>query len=281
MIKLTPSEERANKVIAIRQSNPCATLQLIGDQVGLTRERVRQILSGAKLPTVGYVERKIYHCMNCGKETPNLKFCSMKCRSEYTWVEAACDECGKLFPITQSALITRLNRNRSNKIRCSRHCNGKWLSREYGFAVHPSHIRLNYYHIAQLYLGGYSYSSICSMAGCSKTTIRNVRFRFGLPRRIQEKSSIDKESFVRLTMQGYDFSHLARYFDVDMQAIYTARHKYGLSGGISQNMRLYNHEEIIRLYNTGMKPRHISFKLGYPRKSVSRILDRHKHERKD
>ena len=42
------------KVIRIRMANPCATLQQIGDEVGVSRERVRQILSRAKLPTSHY-----------------------------------------------------------------------------------------------------------------------------------------------------------------------------------------------------------------------------------
>lgn len=42
------------KVIKIRKENPCATLQQIGDEVGVSRERVRQILSRAKLPTARY-----------------------------------------------------------------------------------------------------------------------------------------------------------------------------------------------------------------------------------
>lgn len=43
----------SKKVIKMRKENPRATLQQIGNKVGVSRERVRQILSRAKLPTAG------------------------------------------------------------------------------------------------------------------------------------------------------------------------------------------------------------------------------------
>jgi len=48
-----PRPATNDKVIKIRRENPRATLQQIGDEVGISRERVRQILIRAKLPTSG------------------------------------------------------------------------------------------------------------------------------------------------------------------------------------------------------------------------------------
>jgi predicted amidophosphoribosyltransferase len=45
------SNSSSKRVIKIRDENPRATLQQIGDEVGISRERVRQILIRAKLPT--------------------------------------------------------------------------------------------------------------------------------------------------------------------------------------------------------------------------------------
>jgi predicted amidophosphoribosyltransferase len=52
--KFQYSQSARNKVIKIKKENPYVTLQEIGDEVGISRERVRQILSRSKLPTSYY-----------------------------------------------------------------------------------------------------------------------------------------------------------------------------------------------------------------------------------
>ena len=53
-----------DKVIELRKSMPCASNQTIADKVGVSRERVRQILKSSGLPT-----RKYYAtCSECGKK---------------------------------------------------------------------------------------------------------------------------------------------------------------------------------------------------------------------
>jgi len=115
-----------------REANRCATLQQIGDKYGVTKERVRQILSREQLPTRAIIERKIVYCLHCGKETPNLKFCSHECQQAYHSVEAVCSQCGRMFSLRQSELIARTKHNTTGLLFCSKQCYGKWFGTNYG-----------------------------------------------------------------------------------------------------------------------------------------------------
>ena len=110
-----------------REANPCATLQQIGDKYGITRERVRQILLHDKLPTAAIIEKRIIYCLNCGKETPNAKFCNQECRYAYYHIEVLCSQCSKMFSLCQSSLIVRTKRSKTGLLFCSKQCWGKWL----------------------------------------------------------------------------------------------------------------------------------------------------------
>lgn len=55
---------KRKRVIELRKRFPSWTLQRIADEVHLTRERVRQILSSEKLETHGNYERVYQHPMN-------------------------------------------------------------------------------------------------------------------------------------------------------------------------------------------------------------------------
>lgn len=92
--KKGPRVGAAMVVIRLRKRNPCMTLAQIGSRVGRTRERVRQILSRAGLPTRALVLPKLrYECPGCGRllRGPNsgCRTCMMG-----TFV---CDGCGKEF----------------------------------------------------------------------------------------------------------------------------------------------------------------------------------------
>ena len=77
-----------------RLKNPCATLQQIGNDIGITRERVRQILSEEGLNTSAW--KQTYYCLNCDKEiATGRKFCSKRCDSDYTRIQIECPVCGK------------------------------------------------------------------------------------------------------------------------------------------------------------------------------------------
>lgn len=74
-------------------------------------------------------------CLNCGKLTPNLKYCSRDCQFEYTHIRVVCDECGTEFRRFQSTLIRRIGKDEQKFVFCSRRCNGKFTGRNYGFVV--------------------------------------------------------------------------------------------------------------------------------------------------
>ena len=138
----------------LRIKNPCASAQDIAQKVGISRERVRQILSseGLEIKSVLRGKPKIRVCMNCLKEFDNKlkqgkKFCSRKCWSDYSRITLVCQVCGKNFKRRASEVIYYFNHPQlgNGKIResicCSRICNGKLRGSNYGFGLHPENIR--------------------------------------------------------------------------------------------------------------------------------------------
>lgn len=91
MTTIVPNRQR---VILIRQRNPCLPLSGIGRAVGLTRERVRQILAKAGQPTRAL-------------------------RLPAEMVPLTCDNCGKRFERRQSSVLSIVTRP---------HYQGKWVS---------------------------------------------------------------------------------------------------------------------------------------------------------
>ena len=127
-------------VTSARQKNPCATLQQISDEVGVTRERVRQILRDVGLPTAHLVRR--YVCLSCGTVLPLRcrKFCNRQCQHNYTHIKVACDYCGTLREYRVKELINHIEKGQKQEhYWCSKRCQGKWLAENHGFSVYPEH----------------------------------------------------------------------------------------------------------------------------------------------
>jgi len=136
------SETRKINIIRARQSNPCATLQEIGTRYGVTRERVRQVLSEAEKPTGAY--HQTYLCIQCGKDigTEKKLFCNQQCQHNHRYIEIACICCGTLKEYNVKYLVWQIEHSRhsSNLFFCSKFCNGKWLAENHGFITHPKSI---------------------------------------------------------------------------------------------------------------------------------------------
>ena len=118
--------KQMNAVCQTRLINRDWTLQKIGNLHGITRERVRQILSKHYLPTKAL--KVIITCANCQKP---LKYKTesglcMKCQIARAFTLLECDECHILF-------YRRRYYARNKKVTfCSKQCHGKWLGKNYG-----------------------------------------------------------------------------------------------------------------------------------------------------
>jgi len=117
------------------------TLQAIANDLGVTRERVRQILKERALthiPSRRKPDRR-KTCPHCSKKV-EIKtgdkprtYCSESCKYNqiYTFVDN-CAWCSE--PVILSKKDPRIRRNISGLFYCNHHCFGKYASRHYGFA---------------------------------------------------------------------------------------------------------------------------------------------------
>ena len=108
------------RVRLMREDDPLCSGASIAKEIGLSRERVRQILSKLEMPTRFYPETK--ECPQC--HTPfevrrNRKFCSRPCSNKAKirteLVETKCGSCGE-------KISRRPYRIRSDNTYCSKEC---------------------------------------------------------------------------------------------------------------------------------------------------------------
>lgn len=170
----------AIQAIALRKSSPCLTAKEIGDKLGVSRERIRQILKRDSLPTLRYVS-KVY-CANCGKRLLHgnkTGYCK-KCLPIIHSVPLVCDNCGKLFIRSQTEVIRDAKDSRyTGRVFCSKQCQGSYAGKRYGFAVHPENAGISkqrdYSPIIatskQLRQQGYSYSAIANSLNLNDRTL--------------------------------------------------------------------------------------------------------------
>lgn len=144
-LNLVPRGTNTAKAIALRKASPCMSLQDIGDKVGLSRERVRQILTRDGLVTK-HVVRQTYYCMNCGKPTRNMPrrwrryivdnevFCNGTCAKEFHTLTLTCSTCGKVFKRPAGEVINAAQHplHKGGLIFCSKVCHGRWLGTHHG-----------------------------------------------------------------------------------------------------------------------------------------------------
>ena len=110
----------------LRVQHPDWSGEQIAREIGCTRERVRQVLSDAKLPTGARLYYRI--CWYCGKavgksptRNPKLYEVCPNCRAIIYQAVMTCDWCGRV------RLRPRKIYNRSDHHFCNHHCSGKWL----------------------------------------------------------------------------------------------------------------------------------------------------------
>lgn len=144
-----PRTEIRRMVIQLRTTHPEWTLIQIGEEVGRTRERIRQILRSegmeARSSKAAYERQPFYAkkgqpCKHCKrpvsyalkspyKDYPTRMvghyptFCTANCRKEYYFPTQTCDYCKQSFTIRRGDLQRR--KISSNRIYCSKPCRSR------------------------------------------------------------------------------------------------------------------------------------------------------------
>lgn len=153
--KLIP-EKNLQRVSFIREvlaCNPHVTLQAFADIFGLTRERVRQLMSKAGISTgqLGLQKATLPRCMNCRAPMPshNIGGRCQPCRIISNQRHFTCGWCGAPFTLRVGE-VNNIIRNPKGTGRgpqfCSYACKGKTVGMRYGFGnpEHPIHTDPNY-----------------------------------------------------------------------------------------------------------------------------------------
>ena len=151
-------------IYAIVQENPKVTLQEIASEVGLTRERIRQIinisLEDNDLKPINRIKRrggidenKRDHCVgNCGKSMykifrryANTPYMCHSCRKEeWKKINPTCTNCGKVISLNDSYKYHRKAYKKKAKHPemnfCSKTCLGEYSGRNFGFGANRKNI---------------------------------------------------------------------------------------------------------------------------------------------
>ena len=113
------------QAVEYRKAFPEMTLREIGDAVGYTRERIRQILSVENLSTRS--RGRVYGkpkslCLTCNQPVPRRRmlYCSPECRHPSGKTTFLCVQCNQ--PVTVMTSIYKSRSSRSSNIYCNRTC---------------------------------------------------------------------------------------------------------------------------------------------------------------
>ena len=138
----TPNREKA---LALYTEHPTWVFARIAAELGISRERVRQLLSKEKgLYSIGTAKNPLHYqtygllCPECGglKEKKSKK-CQV-CNATLV-VDLVCTYCGKSFErraALQAIQDKRLPNHGENTF-CGNSCQGKWAAANFGFGAHP------------------------------------------------------------------------------------------------------------------------------------------------
>jgi len=178
-----------SRILKLRQQG--LTLQLIGDKVGVTRERIRQILKEHYGTTKisGFITRNklagLLKCSNCILTTLERKglLNPLHYGSHYLYtrdeakkaailvaqarepdVERTCEVCGKQFYVRPYDI-----KHTSPRRFCSRQCHGAWFGKYFGYKR-----KYDWDRIWQLYQEGKVLSEIAQLVGASCGTVNGI-----------------------------------------------------------------------------------------------------------
>jgi len=119
------------KVSLLRQQHPSMPAIRIAETLNISRERVRQLLTEAGLPT--YFRKQYGWCELCGGLMPATRksYCSKECRTKAKRVTFQCDYCGQDKVLIRAAYDAQKRRGYKHMY-CSIQCRnwGKWALRD-------------------------------------------------------------------------------------------------------------------------------------------------------
>lgn len=137
---------RAQRVIDMVKECPSKGFRRIGAEVGITGERVRQIVERAGLLDMrrsAKHESRKRECGVCGTRFSPTNEWSKYCevhkggpKRNTPKLTQVCGTCGKQF----ERLLSNWRPTRPDSIPfCSKSCQGLWVGNNHGFGVHPEH----------------------------------------------------------------------------------------------------------------------------------------------
>jgi hypothetical protein len=138
--------ETAIRVIALREQNPDWEIREIATRVGVSGERVCQILKAARARTRAYRPPQTVECANegCANRCPRSQrdnartCCSLECRRATSSVAVCCSHCGaeKIVPrnhYNRAEGLTRSGGRYKGRFFCDRTCSGAYAGKNYGW----------------------------------------------------------------------------------------------------------------------------------------------------
>ncbi len=133
-------KRKAHRAMDLRRANPCLSTAAIARKVGLSKQRVWQILSAAGLPTKAWRQR--YACFRCGAvlERRIKRGLCGKCFKESRRLELVCDVCGRHF-LREGKVVVMGAKLGYKSFFCSRKCLGRFIGEKYGLKAHPENWR--------------------------------------------------------------------------------------------------------------------------------------------
>jgi len=135
MTTKTRKTTKKSKIISLKKRNPKRTLESIGNEIGVSREYIRQVLQEAGVES-GKEQPSCYECSTLlypSKARPYIdlktghKYCRT-CRHNMVWGTYSCKNCG-VEVVRRKRDILRAT---PKYIFCTKTCQGQYIGKTYG-----------------------------------------------------------------------------------------------------------------------------------------------------
>ena len=126
---------RKESIVQLKKENPHLTLELIGEETGVSREYVRQVLSDAGVAT-GKTQPSCYGCGTLLYPSKNRPYMDLQtghrycraCRHDMVWGTYSCHNCQKDV-IRRKRDVLRAT---PKYIFCDKTCQGQYIGKHFG-----------------------------------------------------------------------------------------------------------------------------------------------------